>query len=79
VDQQSPAAWQGFGAAPDERAALKITHQARVLNPTAWIVTRCHYISAGIEARTAGASEVVIEEQIVANDLANLLARRSDK
>jgi monovalent cation:H+ antiporter-2, CPA2 family len=66
-------------AVPDERAALLITRQARQLNPTVRIITRCHYISAGIEARSCGADEVVIEEQAVANDLAQLLSRSSDK
>ena len=36
---------------PDEHAALETTSQARRLNPSIRIITRCHYTSTGIEAR----------------------------
>ena len=56
-------------AIPDEKVGLEVTRQARLLNPTANIVTRCHYVSVGFEARKAGANEVVIAEQVVAEEL----------
>src|SRR5438552_2738546 len=49
-------------AIPDQEAALQVTRLARELNKTAKIITRCHYMSAGFEARTAGADEVVVAE-----------------
>ena len=56
-------------AIPNEQAALAGTRLARSLNPTARIITRCHFISKGLEAKLAGADEVVVEEQIVAAEL----------
>jgi Trk K+ transport system NAD-binding subunit len=56
-------------AVPDEKVALEITRRAHALNPVARIVTRCHFFSAGLEARAAGASQVVIAEQVVATEL----------
>ena len=61
-------------AIPNEAAALACTRLARQLNPTIRIITRTHYTSAGMEARHLGASEVVIAEQAVAREFANLLA-----
>lgn len=63
-------------AVPDQQVALEITRLARGLNPSARIITRCHYLSAGLEARGAGASEVVVEELVVAAEIARLLAPR---
>jgi len=61
-------------AIPDEKVGLEVTKQARKLNPTASIVTRCHYVSVGFEARKAGANEVVIAEQVVAEELRGLVS-----
>ena len=44
-------------AIPDEKVGLEVTRQARKLNPSANIVTRCHYVSVGFEARKAGVRE----------------------
>jgi len=51
---------------PDEKAALEATSQARKLNPSVRIITRCHYTSTGITARARGADEVIVAEQVVA-------------
>jgi CPA2 family monovalent cation:H+ antiporter-2 len=56
-------------AIPDQEAALQITRLSRALNATATIVTRCHYISVGFEARAAGADHVIIAEQVVAYEM----------
>ena len=56
-------------ALPDEEAALQVTRVSRALTSSALIVTRCHYISVGFEARAAGANDVVVAEQVVAEEL----------
>lgn len=61
-------------AVPDEHAALEITTVARSLNPSAKIITRCHYTSKGMEATTRGADAVVVSEQVVATELARVVA-----
>jgi CPA2 family monovalent cation:H+ antiporter-2 len=63
-------------AIPDEKAALLATHHARELNPTIRIITRCHFISAGLEAKRRGADEVVIAEQVVATELAAVVSNK---
>jgi voltage-gated potassium channel len=60
-------------AIPDEKAALEATTQARRLNPSIRIVTRCHYTSTGIVARSGGADEVVVAEQVVAAEMSRLI------
>ena len=59
---------------PDEKAALEATRQARELNRSVRIVTRCHFTSAGMTARTLGADEVIIAEQVVANEAARIVS-----
>jgi voltage-gated potassium channel Kch len=61
-------------ALPDEEASLHVTRVARALTSTALIVTRCHYISVGFEARAAGASDVVVAEQVVAESMREKIA-----
>src|SRR5262245_18809327 len=56
-------------AIPNERAAVEATAQARQLNPSIQIITRCHYTSTGIEAKAKGADEVIVAEQVVAEEL----------
>jgi voltage-gated potassium channel Kch len=56
-------------AIPDERSALEATSVARALNGTVPIITRCHFISAGLDARARGANAVVVAEQVVAQEL----------
>ncbi len=61
-------------AIPNETAALECTRVARRLNQTIRIITRTHYTSAGIEAKQLGANEVIVAEQAVAREFANLLS-----
>ena len=60
-------------AIPNEQAALATTKLARLLNPQVHIITRCHFVSKGLEAKLAGANEVIIEEQAVARELTAVL------
>lgn len=62
---------------PNEKAAIEATIEARKLNPDIHIVTRCHYTSTGIDARSHGANEVIVEEQIVAEELSRRLGDKS--
>ena len=63
-------------AIPDEKAALEATRQARLLNPNVKIITRCHFTSAGFEAKRRGADDIVIAEQVVATELAAVVSER---
>ena len=56
-------------AIPDDHAALEATQHARRLNSSIHIITRCHFTSAGIEAKARGADEVIVAEQLVANEM----------
>jgi CPA2 family monovalent cation:H+ antiporter-2 len=60
-------------AIPDEKAALRATAVARQLNPTLKIISRTHYLSAGIEAKARGADAVVVAEQVVAQEMSRLV------
>jgi CPA2 family monovalent cation:H+ antiporter-2 len=59
-------------AIPDEKAALEATRVARELNPDVKIITRTHYVSAGMEAKSRGADSVIVAEQVVASELSKL-------
>jgi Trk K+ transport system NAD-binding subunit len=61
-------------AIPDEEAALQVTRVARAMNAVAKIITRCHYTSAGFQAKDAGADEVVVAETVVANEMSALVS-----
>ena len=60
-------------AIPNEAAVLQAVRSAREMNPRLYIMARCHFISAGIEAHRRGANEVVIEEQVVGQEFVRLL------
>jgi Trk K+ transport system NAD-binding subunit len=61
-------------AIPDEEAALQVTRVARALNANAKIITRCHYTSAGFQAKDAGADQVVVAETVVATEMTALIS-----
>lgn len=58
---------------PNEASVLEAVKLARAMNPSLRILARCHFISAGMEAHRRGANEVVIEEQVVAQEIMRLL------
>jgi monovalent cation:H+ antiporter-2, CPA2 family len=57
---------------PNEAAALETTLLARQINPAIRIITRCHYTSTGIEAKSRGANEIIVAEQLVAAQVSRL-------
>ncbi len=65
-------------AVPNDNAVLSAITIARRLNPGIAIIARCNFISAGLEATRRGAREVIIAEQVVANQLLHVLENRSD-
>jgi voltage-gated potassium channel Kch len=56
-------------AVPNDEAALDILLAAKAINPDLRVIVRCAFTSAGFKALQAGASEVVIAEQVVAEHL----------
>jgi CPA2 family monovalent cation:H+ antiporter-2 len=61
-------------AIPHEKMAVEATRQARLLNQSVRIVTRCHYLSTGIEAKAHGANDIIVSEQVVATELSRRIA-----
>jgi monovalent cation:H+ antiporter-2, CPA2 family len=59
---------------PNDRIALEILQQARLLNPTARIIARCTFVSSGMEALNKGADETVVAEQVVAAEFGRVIA-----
>lgn len=66
-------------AIPDEKAALEVTSQARSQNKSCRIITRCHYQSKGFEAMARGATEVVVAEKVVAQEMAKVVQPMIDE
>ena len=65
-------------AIPNDTVVLEAVKSAREVNPSVYIIARCHFTSAGFEAQRRGANEVVVAEQVVANEFSRLIeARRS--
>lgn len=60
-------------AVPNDNAVLEAVRLARRLNPALHIIARLRFISSGMEAHRRGASEVIVEEQVVAGEIARLL------
>jgi CPA2 family monovalent cation:H+ antiporter-2 len=59
---------------PDEKAVIEALHVARRLNPGIKMLARCNYTSTGMKAEKAGASVVLVEEQLVALEFAKLMS-----
>ena len=59
---------------PDEKAVIEILHVARRMNPNVTMLARCNYTSTGMKAEKAGASAVLVEEQLVALEFAKLMS-----
>jgi CPA2 family monovalent cation:H+ antiporter-2 len=60
---------------PNDQTALEAVRLARELNPSIHIMARCHFISNGMEAHKRGANQVVIEEQVVAQEFLRLMKK----
>ena len=60
---------------PVDSAVLEAVKVGRRLNPGIHIIARCRYISTALEASRCGATEVVSEEQVVAQEFTRLIER----
>jgi len=60
---------------PNDQIAMEAVRLARELNPTMHIMARFHFISNGMIAHKLGANEVVIEEQVVAQEFVRLMKK----
>ena len=63
-------------AVPDEEASLEIVRVAKGMNPGVRIIARCVFTSGGLKALQAGASEVVVAEQVVAEHLMRVVLEK---
>lgn len=72
-----------FITIPDDEAMLRICRTVKTMNPSAWVAVRADSLAKGIEAKTAGADEVVVEEISAAEAMAERalrhLTRASDR
>jgi voltage-gated potassium channel Kch len=55
---------------PDDLAVLETIAMAKRLNPSIRIIARATYVSGGMEAARRGADDVVVAEQVVAEQFA---------
>jgi len=60
---------------PNDAVVLEAVSHARRLNPTAHIIARCAYTSAGLEAVRRGANSTIVAEQLVARELAEIISQ----
>ena len=58
---------------PDDAVTLRVIAEVRRLNPTAPLIARMSFVSTGMKATAAGATEVVVAEQVVAEAVGRLL------
>ena len=60
---------------PDDIAVLDTIAMARRLKPSIRIIARATYVSGGMEATKRGADDVVVAEQVVAEEFARQLEK----
>ena len=60
---------------PNDQIAMEAVRLAREMNPSIHIMGRFHFISNGMIAHKLGANEVVIEEQVVAQEFVRLIKK----
>lgn len=58
---------------PEDDEVLRVVDSVRRLNPSVHIIARCTFVSGGMEAHRRGANEVVVAEQIVANEFGRVM------
>lgn len=58
---------------PVDEMALEVVSVARKMNASAHIVARCTFVSGGMEAHQRGANEVVVAEQVVAQEFGRVM------
>lgn len=60
---------------PDDVAVLDTIATARRLNPSIRIIARATYVSGGMEAAKRGADDVIVAEQVVAQQFAHEIGK----
>ena len=60
---------------PDDLAVLETVAMARRLNKAIRVIARATYVSGGMEAAKRGADDVVVAEQIVAEEFARAIEK----
>jgi hypothetical protein len=60
---------------PDDIAVLDTIATARRIKPSIRIIARATFVSQGMEAARRGADDVVVAEQVVAEEFARLIAK----
>ncbi len=58
---------------PNEHAVMEMVGLARRLNPNVKIIARCEYVSTGMKLARRGADEVVVAEQVIAEEFSKLI------
>jgi voltage-gated potassium channel Kch len=64
---------------PDDLAVLETIAMAKRLKPSIRIIARATYVSGGIEATKRGADDVVVAEQVVAEQFAREIEKTREK
>lgn len=61
-------------ALPNDPATIAVVREVRRVNPTARLTVRVAFTSNGMKARSLGADEVIVAEQVVAAEITRALA-----
>jgi CPA2 family monovalent cation:H+ antiporter-2 len=64
---------------PDDMAVLDTIATARRLNPSIRVIARATYVSGGMEAARRGADDVVVAEQVVAEQFAREIEKNQPR
>lgn len=60
---------------PDDLAVLDTIATAKRMNPSIRIIARATFVSGGMEATRRGADDVIVAEQVVAEEFARVIAK----
>ncbi len=66
-------AWLLAITLPDQAASLETVRAARASNPNLRILARCSFMSGGLQAARDGANEVIVAEQLVAQEFGRIV------
>jgi voltage-gated potassium channel Kch len=58
---------------PQDEWAFRVVERVRQMNPSVRIIARCTFVSGGMEAHRRGADEVVVAEQVVAQEFGRMM------
>lgn len=65
-----------FVTIPDDEAMLRVCRAVKTMAPTAWVTVRADSLAKGLEAKNAGADEVIVEEIASAEAMASKAFKR---